>query len=54
MELAPAHQPGHLVARLELLKADDTLSVIAILVEAVLLRGDVGKHAAGSVAVSVR
>lgn len=54
MKLAPAHQPGHFVARLELFKADDAFGVIAIFVHAVLFSGNVGEHASGSMAVSVR
>ena len=54
MKLAPAHQPGHLVAGLKLFKADDTFSVVAIFIHTVLLSSDVGEHASGSVAVSVR
>lgn len=34
MELAPTHQSGHLVASLELFKADDALSIVTIFVHA--------------------
>lgn len=54
VELAPAHQTGHFVAGLELLKADDAFGVVAVFIHTVLFCGHVGEHAAGGVAVAER
>lgn len=49
VKFAPTYKPSHLVTRLELFKTNDTLGVIAVLLDAVFFSRDIGKHATGGV-----
>jgi hypothetical protein len=54
MELAPTHQPRHLVTRLILFKANNALLLVTLRINAVLLSSNERKHSARRMCHAIR